>query len=157
MRYDGILIALYILVLVLIAKELFSMVALTVVIVLLMALIMVQRFGLENLIKSREGERNKKLDDLLVKVEEISKKTDNFKDDVNRQIIFVDNKVADLRHFFEVEIQNFYSDLLRKMAAIEDRLGDVKQTVASAVGSLDERIQDVEKKDEQEEQSEESF
>ena len=40
------------------------------------------------------------------------------------------------------------------MIEIEERLGDVKQTVSSAIGSLDERIQGMEKK---EESSEESF
>ena len=111
MRYDGVLIALYILVLVLIVKVLFSMVALTVVIVLLMVMALVQRFGLENLVKSKEDERNKKLDEILIKIEEVSKKTDNFKDDVNRQVVFVDNKwrICDilLKSRFKMFIVNY--------------------------------------------------
>ncbi len=152
MKYDGILVALYILALVVIVVELLSMVALTVVIILLIAMVVVQKVGLEKSIKYLEGERNKRLDDIIAKIEEVSKKTENFKEDFNRQVVFVDNKVAEVRHFVETEMQNFYGDLSRKISELEDRLADAKQTFAAAVGSLDERIQNVERKGETKEE-----
>lgn len=154
MKYDGILIALYILALVVIVVELFSMVALTVVIVLLIVMIAVQKVGLEKTVKSIENERNKRLDDILAKIEDVSKKTDNFKEDFNRQVVFVDNKVAEVRHFVETEMQNFYAELSRKMSEIEYKLDDAKQTLAAAVGSLDERLRGIES---EEEPAEEGF
>jgi low affinity Fe/Cu permease len=148
MKYDWILIALYLLVLVVIAKELFSMAALTVVIVLLMVIVIIQKMGLERLINSGETERNKKLDDMTSKIEEVSRKVDNHKEDFSRQVVFVDSKVNDVRHFVEVEINNAYSDLSRRLVGIEDKLNEMRHIFSAAVGSLDERIQSTEQKDE---------
>src|SRR3989338_1627044 len=141
MKYEGILVALYILVLAVIAIELFSQIALTVVIVLLIVMIAVQKAGLEKPIRSFRDEKDKKLDDILSKVEEVSKKADNFKEDLGRQVVFVDNRVADVRHFVENEIQNVYAEISKRLAELEERLKESKETLASAVGSLDARIQ----------------
>lgn len=152
MKYDGILLGLYALALVVIAVELFSMVALTVVIILLMVMIVVQKVGLEKMIKSVKSEHNKKLDEILSKVEDVSKRTESFKDDMNRQVVFVDNKIGEVKHLVEVEMNNTYIEISRKVAEIEERLNDLKQGFAAAIGSLDERLHSTE-----EEKAEESF
>lgn len=149
MKYEGILVALYVLALVVIVVELFNMIALTVVIVLLIVMIAVQKAGLENSIKSLREEKNEKLNEILAKIEEVSKKADNFKEDLGRQVVFVDNHVADVRHFVESEITNAYTDISRKLVELEERLKESKDTLASAVGSLDERIQDMQKEEEE--------
>ncbi|MBS3050578.1 MAG: hypothetical protein J4400_00305 [Candidatus Aenigmarchaeota archaeon] len=149
MKYEGILIALYILALIVIVVELFSMVALTVVIVLLIVMIAVQKAGLENSIKSFRDEKNEKFSEILAKIEEVSKKSDSFKEDLSRQVVFVDNRVADVRHFVESEISNTFSDISRRLGELEERLKESKQSLASAVGSLDERIQDMQREEEE--------
>ena len=149
MKYEGILIALYILALVVVIVELFNMIALTVVIILLIVMIAVQKAGLENSIKQLRDEKNTKLEDMLTKIEEISKKADNFKEELGRQVVFVDNRVTDVRHFVEAEITNAYTEISRKLAELEDKLQESKQTLASAVGSLDERIQDMQREEEE--------
>jgi predicted nucleic acid-binding Zn-ribbon protein len=149
MKYDWILIGLYLLVLIVIVRDLFSMMALTVVIVLLMVIVIVQKIGLEKMINSGEEERNRKLDDMRAKIEGISNKTDGYRDDFNRQIVFVDNKVSEVRHFVEVEISNAYNDLSRRLVGIEERLNEVRQLFSAAVGSLDERVESVEKKEDE--------
>ena len=149
MKYDWMLIGLYILVLVVLVRELFSMVALTGVIVLLMIILIVQKIGLENLISSKEIERDRKLDDIRIKVDGISNKVDAHKDDFNRQIVFVDNKVSEVRHFVEVEVNNAYSELSRRLGGIEDKINEVRHLFSAAVGSLDERVQEVEQKEEE--------
>ena len=151
MKYDGILLGLYVLVLVVIAIELFSMVSLTVVIVLLMVMIIVQKIGLEKMIKSVENEKNKKLDEILAKIEDVSKHAESFKDDMSRQVVFVDNKIGEVRHLVEVEMNNTYIEMSRKVAEIEERLNELKQGFAAAVGSLDERLHNTEKPEEEEE------
>src|SRR3989338_3934315 len=146
MKYDGVLIALYLLALVVIVVKIFDMVAITVVLILIILMIIIQKSGLEKLLKSNENERNKKLDEILAKVEEISKRTDNFKDDINRQVVFVDNKVSEVRHFAEVEVSDIYNDLSRKLTGIEDRISELRQTLAASIGSMDERIRGIESK-----------
>ncbi len=149
MKYDWILIALYLLVLAVIAINLFSEAALTVVIVMLIVIVIVQKMGLEKVIKSGETEHNKKMDEMTAKIEDVSRKVDNHKEDTNRQIVFVDSKINDVRHFVEVEINNSYSDLSRRLAGIEDKLNEMRHIFSAAVGSLDERIQSTEQKDEE--------
>ena len=149
MKYDGILVALYVLALAVIAIEFFSMVALTVVIVLLIVMIAVQKAGLENSIRTLREEKNDKLNEILAKIEEVSRKTDNFKEDLGKQVVFVDNRVADVRHFVESELTNTFTELSRRLGELEDKLKESKQSMASAVGSLDERIQDMQREEEE--------
>jgi uncharacterized protein YoxC len=149
MKYDYVLIGLYLLVLFVIAKELFSMVAITVVLVLLMVVVMVQKMGLENSISSTGKKNERKIEEMTTKVDDVSKKADRYKEDTNRQLEFVDNKVADVKQFVEVEIANAYGDLSRRIADLEDRVNEIRQIFAAAVGSLDERVQGVEKKEEE--------
>ena len=149
MKYDGILVALYVLALAVIAIEFFSMVALTVVIVLLIVMIAVQKAGLENSIRTLREEKNDKLNEILAKIEEVSRKTDNFKEDLGKQVVFVDNRVADVRHFVESELTNTFTELSRRLGELEDKLKESKQSMASAVGSLDERIQDIQREEEE--------
>jgi len=146
MKHDWILIGLYLLILIVIVRELFSMIALTAVVVLLMV---VQKIGLENLINSKEDERNRKLDDVRAKVDAVSSKVDTHRDDFNRQIVFVDNKVSEVRHFVDVEVNNAYNDLTRRLGGMEDKINEIRQLFSAAVGSLDERVQEVEQKDEE--------
>lgn len=149
MKYDGILIALYILALVVIVVEFFSMVSLTVMVVLLIVMIAVQKAGLENSIKGLREERDGKLNEILAKIEEVSKKADSFKEDLGRQVVFVDNRVADVRHFVESELTNTFTELSRRLGELEEKLKESKQSMASAVGSLDERIQDMQREEEE--------
>ena len=148
MKYDGVLIALYVLALIVVLKEFFNTIGLTIVVVLLILMMVVQKIGLEKMIKAAEKEKDNKLGEIVSKVDEISRKVDNFKEDANRQVVFVDNKVADLRHFMEVEMQNVHSQLSRQVLELEDKLNEIKRTMSSAVGSLDERIRVEEEKEE---------
>ena len=148
MKYDGVLIALYVLALIVVLKEFFNTIGLTIVVVLLILMMVVQKIGLEKMIKAVEKEKDNKLGEIVSKVDEISRKVDNFKEDANRQVVFVDNKVADLRHFMEVEMQNVHSQLSRQVLELEDKLNEIKRTMSSAVGSLDERIRVEEEKEE---------
>ncbi len=157
MKYDGVLIALYILALIVVARTFFDTIGLTIVIVLLILMMVVQKSGLEKMIKSVERDKDNKLGEILAKVDDVAKKVDNFKDDVNRQVVFVDNKVADLRHFVEVEVQSVHGELSRQVVALEDRLNELKQSMSSAVGSLDDRIRVEEIKEEKEENTDEAF
>ena len=153
MKYDGVLIALYVLALIVVLKEFFNTIGLTIVVVLLILMMVVQKIGLEKMIKAVEKEKDNKLGEIVSKVDEISRKVDNFKEDANRQVVFVDNKVADLRHFMEVEMQNVHSQLSRQVLELEDKLNEIKRTMSSAVGSLDERIRVEEKREESEEEA----
>ena len=155
MKYDGVLIALYILALIVVARTFFDTIGLTIVIVLLILMMVVQKSGLEKMIKSVERDKDNKLGEILAKVDDVAKKVDNFKEEVNGQGVFVDNQVADLRHFVEVEVQNVHSELSRQVVALEDRLNEIKQTMSSAVGSLDDRIRVEEEKEES--KNEEAF
>ncbi len=145
MKYDYILIGLYLLVLFVIAKELFTTVALTVTLILIMVIVIVQKIGLENTVSSSEKRTERKLEEMSLRIEDTSKRLDRYKDDTNRQVEFVDSKVSDVRHFVEVEVANTYNELSRRLADIEDRLNEARQIFAAAVGSLDERVQNVEK------------
>ena len=143
------LVALFVLALVVIAVELSNMVALTVVIVLLIVMIAVQKAGLENSIKALKMEKNDKLNEILAKIEEVSRKADNFKEDLGKQVVFVDNRVADVRHLVESELTSTFTELSRRLGELEDKLKESKQSMASAVGSLDERIQDMQREEEE--------
>ena len=153
MKYDGVLIALYVLALLVVLKEFFNTIGLTVVVILLILMMVVQKIGLEKMVKKLENEKNNRLDEITTKIDDIGKKVDSFKDDMNRQVVFVDNKVADLRNFVEVEVQNVHSELSRQILTIEGRINEIRQTMSSAVGSLDDRIRAEEEKEESEEES----
>ena len=153
MKYDGVLIALYVLALLVVLKEFFNTIGLTIVVVLLILMMIVQKIGLEKMVKKLENEKNNRLDEITRKIDDIGKKVDSFKDDMNRQVVFVDNKVADLRNFVEVEVQNVHSELSRQILTIEGRINEIRQTMSSAVGLLDDRIRAEEEKKESEEES----
>ncbi len=150
MKYDFILIALYLLVLAIIAIELFDMVAITVIFVLLILVVILQKVGLQDALNTLRFDNDKRIEEINQKVDSISRKTDEIKDDVAKQVSFVDNKIADVRHLVEVEIGTSYNELSRKLAGIEDRLNEVRQIFAAAVGSLDERMKNVENDKEKE-------
>lgn len=156
MKYDGVLIALYVLALIVVLKEFFNTIGLTIVVVLLILMMVVQKIGLEKMIKKLESEKNNRLDEIVTKIDDVGRRVDGFKDDTNRQVVFVDNKVSDLRHFVGVEVQNVHSELSRQVIALEDRINEIKQTMSSAVGSLDDRIRVEETKDEVTESGEDS-
>ncbi len=157
MKYDGVLIALYVLALIVVLREFFNTIGLTVVVVLLILMMVVQKIGLEKMVRRFENEKNNRLDEITAKIDTIGNKVDGFKDDMGRQVVFVDSKVADLRHFAEVEIQNVHSELSRQVLALEGRINEIKQTMSAAVGSLDDRIRAEEAKEEATESSEEAF
>ncbi len=144
MKYDFVLVALYLLILAVIAIELFNMVAITVVFVLMILVVILQKVGLQDLIDSLRLGTDKRIEEISQKVDLIAMKADEIKSDVNRQLSFVDNKMADMRHLMDIEIGNSYNELSRKLAIIEDRLNDVKQIFSAAVGSMDERLKNVE-------------
>ena len=79
MKYDGVLIALYILALIVVARTFFDTIGLTIVIVLLILMMVVQKSGLEKMIKSVERDKDNKLGEILAKVDDVAKKVDNFK------------------------------------------------------------------------------
>ena len=151
MKYDYVLIGLYLLVLFVIATSLFTTVALTVTLTLIMVIVIVQKMGLENNVSAVEKRAERRIEEISLKVDDVSRRLDRYKDDTNRQVEFVDNKVSDVRHFVDVEVANAYNELSRKLADIEDRLNEARQIFAAAVGSLDERVQSVEKRKQEEE------
>src|SRR3989338_789322 len=155
MKYDGVLIALYILALIVVARTFFDTIGLTIVIVLLILMMVVQKSGLEKMIKSVERDKDNKLGEILAKVDDVAKKVDNFKEDVNRQVVYIFFEIINLRHFVEVEVQSVHGELSRQVVALEDRLNELKQSMSSAVGSLDDRIRVEEIKEEKEENTDE--
>lgn len=156
MKYDGLLIILSLLVVALLAVELLDMAALTVVVVLIVLIAVVQRAGFGHALK-KVDEKTDKIHEILSKVEDVSKKFDNFKDDITRQVTFVDGRVSEVRNFVEVEVQNTHMELSRRLAEVEDKFNDMKQTLSAAIGSLDERIRAAEEKKDEEEPTDSIF
>ena len=95
MKYDFILIALYLLVLAVIAIELFDMVAITVIFVLIILIVILQKVGIHDTLESFRSNTDTKLDEMTRKIDSISRKADDIKEDVSKQVSFVDNKNED--------------------------------------------------------------
>ena len=62
---------------------------------------------------------------------------------------FVYNRGAVSHLFVESELTKTNTEVSRRLGELEDKLKESKQSMASAVGSLDERIQDIQREEEE--------
>ncbi|MBI2075632.1 MAG: hypothetical protein HYT72_00095 [Candidatus Aenigmarchaeota archaeon] len=80
-----------------------------------------------------------KLDSITMKVDSIPK-TDDIKESFNRDIMFLDRKISELRNEYTVEMEKQYRELARKILEVENSVGEIRRTVGAAFGSLEERL-----------------
>ena len=80
-----------------------------------------------------------KLDAITSKIDAIPK-TDDIKESFNRDIMFLDRKISELRNEYTVELEKQYRELARKILEVENSVGEIRRTVGAAFGSLEERL-----------------
>ncbi len=88
-----------------------------------------------------------KLDAITSKIDAIPK-TDGIKESFNRDLLFLDSKVNELRNEYTVEMEKQYRELARKIAEVENGLGEIRRTLGAAFGTLEERLESVEHEEE---------
>lgn len=82
-----------------------------------------------------------KLDSITVKIDSIPK-TEDIKESFNRDIMFLDRKISELRNEYTVELEKQYRELARKILEVENSISEIRRTVGAAFGPLEERLEE---------------
>lgn len=141
---DGFLLALYVITLFIIVVGLFDFWLISIIFMLLLIISLVQKVSAEEKIDKLDKNRGKLITLVTERLDAISGKTEAVRNDINRNMFVMESRIAEVRHTYEKEMENYYRELARKIFDIENKLNSVKKTVGAAYGSLDERLQRVE-------------
>jgi peptidoglycan hydrolase CwlO-like protein len=62
--------------------------------------------------------------------------------DIDQQLFLFENKIDNVRSDFEVDMNNQYRDLTRKIIELENRLNQTKKTLGAGLGLMEERLKE---------------
>jgi len=139
---------LYIIVLAMILIELFEFWGLAIVLMLFLLITLVQKMSVENKIEASDRARKNLIDLITEKLDRLSSRIGEIGYNLDKHVFALENRIDEVRHFYEVEMDRNYRELARKIFELENRLNDIKKTVGAAFGSLDERVRKFEKEEE---------
>ena len=145
MFYDKVLLMLYVIVIVIVFLELHELWGIAAIVLLFLVIFLVQKINIEDKLGKYSKKREEILDNIMNRIELFSKNLDELKYNLNKHLFAVETRIDELRHDHEIEIEKNYRELAKKIFEIENRLNGVKKTLGSALGSLDERLRNIEK------------
>jgi len=116
---------------------------LAITLLLILVAILVQKFHNDEMFSINE-KKNKILEKLLYRLAIIQKSVSEISFSIksmNRDAI---EKIEELRHDYQVEMEKQYRDLARKMIDLENKLNNIKKNLGIAYSSIDERLRRIE-------------
>ncbi|MBI4019566.1 MAG: hypothetical protein HY364_04915 [Candidatus Aenigmarchaeota archaeon] len=146
--YDKALLGLYAISLFAIIALLSDVWALAAILILILMLSLVQKAAVEDEM-IRESDKNREaLVQVVARLEMFSRKLEEIRYDVGKGFYTFDNRLKEARADYQKDMDMNYRELARKIFEVENRLTAARRTFASALGSMDDRINS---KDEEEE------
>lgn len=145
---DTAILALYAITLILILVELSSQWGLAIVMMLILVITLLVKITSEERINDVKKDRELYINVISERLNSFSNKVDDLKANINKNAFNMQNRIYEVEHTAQREVESNYRDLVRKVFDLENKLGDVKRTLGAACGSLDERLQRFEKKEE---------
>ncbi len=116
---------------------------LAITLLLILVAILVQKFHNDEMFSINE-KKNKIVEKLLYRLAIIQKSVSEISFSIksmNRDAI---EKIEELRHDYQVEMEKQYRDLARKMIDLENKLNNIKKNLGIAYSSIDERLRRIE-------------
>jgi replicative DNA helicase len=120
----------------------------SIVVMLVLIIVLVQKISTEGKIEEVEKKRVKSIDTVAEKLDIFSNKAEELKKNLNRNMFVIENRIFEIGHSQQNEMEKHYRELARKIFDVENKLNSVKKTLGAAVGSLDERVKRFEKEEE---------
>ena len=144
---DKLLLTLYVITLAIILVELFQFWGLAITMLLLLMITVVQKIIFERGMLALTNKKNSMIDLITKRLDAFSGNIETVKNDLNRHMAVIDDRITESKHQNEVELEKHYREFARKIIDIENKLNSVKKTLGAAFGSLDERLKYVEEKE----------
>jgi hypothetical protein len=127
--------------------ELFNFWGLAVIMMLFLIITIVQKFSVEYRVEETNRARKNLIDLITEKLDGFSSRISDIGYNLDKHVFALENRLDEVRHSYEVDMDKNYRELAKKIFELENRLGDVKKTLGAAFGSLDERLGLVENKE----------
>src|SRR3989338_2839971 len=77
-------------------------------------------------------------------INENTEKIGEIKTSTEKGLIGIENSIIEFRNEYRAEIDSSYRDLARRLAETEQKIESIKKTMGSAVGMMEERIEEIE-------------
>lgn len=123
--------------------------AFAVSILLLMLIILVQRSEIREsfrVVSIIDKKRRKQLSLVSRKLDEFVVAIDKVRKEICKDMFAIENRITWSKSDYKLEMERNYRELARKILEVENKLSKTRRTIAAALGSLDERIGEIEKK-----------
>ena len=147
---DKILLALYVIVLGFIVFGLYELWLMSIIFMLFLIITILQKISIEDRVEKVDKNRSKVVALVIDNLDKISSKVEQTRGNVERSMFILENRIEEVKHTYEKEMENYYRELARKIFDVENRLNSVKKTLGAAYGSIDERLQRIEQTTEKE-------
>lgn len=142
--YDKIMLVLCIVTLVLIVFGLFEFWLLSIIFMLMLIIILMVKVSSEKKIEKVDKDRGRLISLVTERLDSISGKVEDAKTNINRSVFVLENRIAEVKHSYETEMEDSYRELAKKIFDVENKLGAIKKTLGAAYGTLDERLHSLE-------------
>ena len=142
------ILALYAITLVVILIEFSSQWGLAIVMMLILVITLLVKMTSEERINDVKKDRELYINVISERLNAFSNRVEDLKSNINKNAFNIQNRIYEVEHSAQIEMESNYRDLAKKIFDLENRLGDVKKTLGAAYGSLDERLQRFEKEEE---------
>ena len=147
---DKLLLILFVAALALIVLGLFDFWLISIIFMLLLIISLMLKMSADEKIEKIEKNRSRLVTLVTDRLDGISGGIDNVRNDFNKSVFALENRVSEVKHSYETEMEENYRELAKKIFDVENKLNVVKKTLGAAYGSIDERLQRLEKKPEEE-------
>ena len=146
--YDKVLLALYAISLLAIIILVGDLWALAILFILILIIGLLQKVSFEEELRHEKIIRKKSFFKIAENLDIFSDKIDTVKHDIDKNFFTLENRIIETRSDYQKDIDMNYRELVRKILEIENRLNSTKKTFSAAFGAVDERLNHMEKDDE---------
>src|SRR3989338_1814960 len=118
--------------------------AITLISILIILAVIISKSSGEEKIKTINENTEKILGSIAERLEKFSEKIGEIKTSTEKGLIGIENSIIEFRNEYRAEIDSSYRDLARRLAETEQKIESIKKTMGSAVGMMEERIEEIE-------------
>ena len=126
---EKLLIVLYAAIAVFVVMEFFDLWNLAIVFLGILVISIIQKISSERKIENIKTDRNVVIDVISGRIDTFSGSIESLRSDFSRSIEFLDNKINVVNNIYESEMKRGYDEISMKIAAFEEKLDNVRQTL----------------------------
>jgi len=106
----------------------------------IMIIVLVQKMWFRQELAKMDQKKDDLVEVVSAKIQDFSDKIVNIRDDVNRHMFAIENKISGEGKDYEKEMEMYYRDLAKKILDVENNLSKIKRTLGAGLGAMEERI-----------------